>query len=214
MTSGAVTHFGIIRHAPTLWNEEKRIQGQQDSPLSDRGKSMAVTWGKQLGVFTWDRMLCSDLGRVEQTANLINQSLHLTVEKEPRLREQDWGSWTGMTLKELKARENGQVKKQEQRGWDFQPRGGESRRDVLARSMASLADAHAAWPDEKILVVCHEGIIKCLLYHLLDRQFLPEEPKIILHFHLHLLAMQDTILSLQKINSLELEPISAKGAGR
>ena len=27
------TRFGLIRHAETIWNQEKKIQGQNDSPL-------------------------------------------------------------------------------------------------------------------------------------------------------------------------------------
>lgn len=213
MNTRAVTRFGIIRHAPTLWNEQKRIQGQQDSPLSARGRAMAEKWGVQLHKFTWDRLFCSDLGRVEQTSGFVNLSLHLPVVTEPRLREQDWGTWTGMTVNELKTQDKNQVREQEQRGWDFQPPGGESRRDVLARSMAALTAAHAAWPGENILVVCHEGIIKCLLYHLLDRQFLPEEPKVILNYHLHILTTENNELSLEQMNHFALRTIPIKDTG-
>ena len=40
-----VTRFGLIRHAPTLWNAEKRIQGQGDSPLTPAGEQYAQQWG-------------------------------------------------------------------------------------------------------------------------------------------------------------------------
>ncbi|MCL7487825.1 MAG: histidine phosphatase family protein [Desulfobulbaceae bacterium] len=204
MKSQAATHFGIIRHAPTLWNEEKRIQGQHDAPLSARGRSMAREWGKQLAQLTWHRLVCSDLERARQTAELVNITLRLPWTTESRLREQDWGDWTTMTLGEIKAGHHDLLRKQERQGWDFQPPGGESRRKVLARSLAALAAAHATAPGENILIVCHEGIVKCLLYHLLDRQFLPEEPGVIAPFHLHLLAMQGNNLSLARLNRLPL----------
>mgnify|MGYP002351979739 FL=1 len=35
------TRFGVMRHAPTLWNRERRIQGQLDSPLTPEGERMA-----------------------------------------------------------------------------------------------------------------------------------------------------------------------------
>lgn len=211
MNTRAATCFGLIRHAPTLWNEQKRIQGQQDSPLSERGRAMAESWGPQLAAFAWDRLICSDLERGARTASLVNRSLHLPVIFDPGLREQDWGAWTGMTLKEINSEVNSQVSNQEQRGWDFRPPEGESRREVLARSRAVLADAHAGWPGEKILLICHEGVIKCLLYHLLGRQFMPEEPKVILNFHLHLMAMEEGMLSLRKMNALALTTVKESG---
>lgn len=207
MTYFSTTHFGIIRHAPTQWNEKKRIQGQNDSPLSDRGKSMARAWGLQLDKFKWDILLCSDLGRVQQTAELINQTLALPLELDIRLREQNWGEWTGMTLKEVKALDKISVRAEEQKGWDFRPPGGESRREVLDRCMQVMIKAPAIWQGKNILVVCHEGVIKCLVYHLLTRKFLPEEPRVINNFNLHLLKQEDCELTLEALNNLALTTI-------
>jgi len=208
------TRFGLIRHAPTLWNEEKRIQGQQDSPLSSRGKKMAAEWGKNLRPFKWDFLLCSDLPRVLQTAALINVELHLPDQRDNRLREQNWGAWTGMTMPDLMARESDLVREQEQKGWDFRPPGGESRREVLDRGIAALAAAHTNCPDQNILVVCHEGMLKCLLYHLLGREFLPSEPPLLHGYHLHMLSMEGTTLSLEELNCLPLTTIRGGGDGR
>lgn len=204
MKPDAVTRFGLIRHATTLWNEEKRIQGQQDSPLSDKGRAMATAWGKQLQDTGWQRILSSNLGRTVETAELVNRALHLPLHQDTRLREQDWGTWTGKTLADLKQNEGTALQEQVQRGWDFLPPQGESRRTVLKRSLAALNDAAARWPEEKILVICHEGVIKCLLYHLLGREFLPEEPPAVKKSHLHLLAQNGDSLYPDTINFLAL----------
>lgn len=198
------THFGLVRHAPTIWNEQKRIQGQQDSPLSTRGRSMVQTWGEKLCEYKWDRILCSDLERVQHTVELINRSLNLPVQTDTKLREQNWGSWTGMTLHDVKKRDKELLKYQVQKGWNFRPPDGESRHEVLARSMEALTCAHVSWPGESILVACHEGVIKCLLYHLLGRAFLPGEPRVIESYNLHLLTMKDSGLVLEKMNHLAL----------
>jgi probable phosphoglycerate mutase len=75
---------------------------------------------------------------------------------------------------------------------------------VLQRSLAALEAAHQRHAGERILVVCHEGVIKCLLYHLLARQFLPDEPRVLRDFHLHLLALQDRRLYVQRLNHFAL----------
>lgn len=199
-----VTRFGIIRHAPTLWNEQKRIQGQGDSPLSEKGTSMARAWGNLLAPFNWDRMICSDLGRTRQTAELVNGILHLDLQQDRRLREQHWGDWTGMTLQDVQAKYHDTVILQESLGWDFRPPKGESRQEVLGRSLEALYSAAETWPGENILVVCHEGVLKCLLYDLLDRRFLPEEPRVIQPYNLHLFEMTGNRLHLVAMNRVDL----------
>jgi len=204
MTGPQATKFGIIRHATTRWNEQKRIQGQNDSPLSPAGKEQAKSWGTELSGFPWQRILCSDLGRARETAALINGTLHLPVSFDPALREQDWGRWTGMTLAQLRKDDHGLLEQQVQSGWGFRPPSGESRHEVLARCLKYLHKTGAGYPGELILVVCHEGVIKCLLYHLLNRRFLPEEPKAIRDFHLHLLVIKEGTLYLEQKNRLAL----------
>ena len=198
------TNFGLIRHSLTVWNEEKRIQALQDSPLSATGQKMALDWGHKLQGQNWDRILASDLGRVRQTVDLVNRQLHLPVDFDPLLREQDWGEWCGLTFPELFERFSPEVRKQEAAGWDFRPPGGESRKEVLARGLEALRKGSKKWPGQNILIVCHEGIIKSLLYHLLDRKFLPDEPKILKGYQLHRLQIDKGQTVLVKMNDLLL----------
>ena len=198
------TRFGLLRHAPTRWNEEKRIQGRLDSPLTDKGLRMALQWGRQLRDQSWRRILCSDLGRARQTADCLNRTLDLELHYDNKLQEQDWGEWSGLTLDDLRREHRNALQEQEQRGWLFTPPGGESRHEVLVRAMAAFTKAHLSWPGEAILVVCHEGVIKCLLYHLTRRSFLPGEPRILNSYSLHLLEMSDEALALIEINHLAM----------
>jgi probable phosphoglycerate mutase len=202
--SSQATSFGLIRHAATLWNEKKMIQGRLDSPLSGNGRKMAAEWGRSLASFSWQRIICSDLGRTRATAELINHTLKLPVHPDRRFREQDWGEWSGRTLAEVKKHHKKQLSDLVRNGWAFRPPGGESRTEVLARSLAALHEAHTTWPGESILVVCHEGIIKCLLYHLSGRQFLPEEPRLINKgYQLHLLEHKQELI-IKELNYTSL----------
>jgi len=71
--------FGLVRHAETVWNREKRIQGQKDSPLTVEGQKFAGLWGRQLAAEPWSRILSSDTGRALETAEWINRSLRLPL---------------------------------------------------------------------------------------------------------------------------------------
>ena len=198
------TQIGLIRHSMTLWNEEKKIQGQQNSHLSSQGKEMAEAWGKSLHPFQWQRIITSDLGRARETTAIINRQLKIPYSTDPLLREQNWGNWTGLTLAGIKKQDKAHLRAAQRNGWQFQPPGGESRETVLKRGLQALKQANHTWAGQRLLIVCHEGVIKCLLYHLCDRAFLPEEPAILKKYHLHILTMNNSALTLTHLNHLPL----------
>jgi probable phosphoglycerate mutase len=193
----AITEFALLRHAETEWNRDKRIQGQVDSPLTARGRRQAESWGLALARQPWDCLVASDLGRAALTADLINQTLELPRLVEPRLREQNWGDWSGLKFAELITPE---FMVEQRRGWDFRAPGGESRREVLERGEAALHDLARQWGSGRMLVVTHGGVIRCLLYNLCRRRFLPEEPALIEPQRTHWVSCDGEALQLQKLN--------------
>jgi probable phosphoglycerate mutase len=208
----SITRFGLMRHAQTRWNVQKRIQGQNDTRLTGTGRREAQAWSMQLAAHPWQRILASDLRRVGETVDPIRRRLNIPVKTDPRLREQDWGRWAGKVIKSLRAEAPQQIRELEAQGWDFQPPGGESRRSVLARSLAALEAAALDWPGQTVLVVAHEGVLKCVLYHLHRRQFLPSEPKLIKAKHLHWVRHDGNAFKVDMINALSLKPpLKVKG---
>lgn len=200
-----ITRWGLIRHAQTVWNLERRIQGHKDAPLSSRGRRQAQNWGRGLKQFHWDRIYTSDLGRAMQTATLINKTLQVPLSPDNRLREQDWGAWTGKTEPQIQRNFPEYLKSQEQLGWEFCPPGGEDRNMVWARSQNALQEGAARWPGETILVVAHEGVLKCLLYRLSNRKFLPKDPPMLRPYHLHWLIHDGNKIKLEKVNAISLD---------
>lgn len=163
-----MTRFALIRHAETLWNRQRRIQGQGDSPLTPEGKRTAARWGRLLAALPWDRVLASDTGRALATARRIQARIGRPLDLEPRLRELDWGAWTGRTLEEVAAAEAEELARQAAAGWEFRPPGGESRRELLARVRAALAAAAHRHPGGRVLVVTHGGVLRALELSLTD----------------------------------------------
>ncbi len=199
-----VTHFGLLRHAMTEWNGERRIQGQADTALSPLGERQAGQWGPILKAYPWNRILVSDARRAVETAAIINQFLEVSMDCDPRLREQDWGEWTGKTISQLKQEAPLLLAEQEKAGWNFCPPGGEDRLTVRDRSRAAIAGASEKWGGERILVVTHEGVIKCLLYSLCGRRFLPGEPEMIRPRSLHWLTHDQHGLRIENMNAVTL----------
>ena len=200
------TRFGLIRHAQTDWNREKKIQGHSDSPLTANGKKQASSWGQRLLQFPWDRILASDTGRALATAERINAFLNIPLETDPRLREQDWGDWVSKTIPQIQTEASQVLEEQINAGWNFCPPGGESRDSVLKRSQEALMEAADRYPGDNLLVVTHEGVVKGLIYHLCGRMFLPSEPPLLKSYRLHWLVFDRQGLQIEKVNALGLDP--------
>lgn len=201
----AVTRFGLIRHAETVWNLERRVQGQMDSPLTPEGEQQAARWGRLLQSLSWSRVLASDTGRALATAGIINAHLNLPMESDPRLRELDWGRWTNLTIARIRADELDAVEAQEAAGWEFRPPGGESRRQQLERSRQALVDAAGRWPGECILVVTHEGVIKGLAQHLCGRTYTAADSVYLKPYYLHWLTAAGGQVALAGLNARALD---------
>jgi probable phosphoglycerate mutase len=199
------TVFFLMRHAPTEWNAAGRIQGQADSPLTETGRQWADGWGIQLADFALQHVVTSDTGRAVATGRHLNRHLQLPVESDARLREQDWGEWTGHRMADLRARHRIRFEREEARGWSFCPPGGETRLDVLARAREALLDTGRKWPRQRLLVITHEGVLKCLVYHLAILQNCGQPIPPMAPYSLHRLALEGDSLILEHMNALALE---------
>jgi broad specificity phosphatase PhoE len=199
-----ITRFGMIRHAQTVWNQEKRIQGQSDSPLSEQGQRQAAAWGHDLKQISWSRILASDSGRALATAERINASLKVPLAIDSRLKEQNWGQWEGKTVRQIEAEAPQLLDQQIKAGWDFCPPRGESRHRVLTRCQAALQEAAERYAGQILLVVTHEGVVKALIYHLYGRKYLAGEPVILKSYQLHWLVYRNSRLQIEKINAFKL----------
>jgi broad specificity phosphatase PhoE len=154
-----VTPLVLIRHGPTAWNAEGRMQGQSDVALSPEGRAAVAGWCLPTGVGGPDwRWVSSPLGRARETAAILAPGVEVRV--EPALAEMSWGAWEGRLLSELRAEGGEAVADAEARGLDFRPPGGESPRDVQARVAGLLENlARAGAP---VVAVAHKGVIRAI----------------------------------------------------
>ena len=65
----------VTRHSLTLWNEEKRLQGWKDSPLTKQGINDAEKLGEYIKDYQIDQIYSSPIERAYQT------SLHIFPNK-------------------------------------------------------------------------------------------------------------------------------------
>ena len=150
--------FAILRHAPTGWNAEGRLQGLADIPLSLAGEAAAKSWRLPAPADRWRRM-CSPLQRARRTAELMQPSVSVTVES--RLREMSFGVWEGKSVAQLRAEGGETFAAAERLGLDFHPPGGESPRIAMGRIAGWARDiAHSGEP---VVAIAHKAAIRALL---------------------------------------------------
>ncbi len=147
----------LIRHASTSWNEDGRIQGQTDIPLSPKGREQVATWRLPEG-FASAHCITSPLGRAWETARLLGFPEPAT---DTRLREMRWGAFEGRRLAELRAELGAWFKDAETLGLDFRSPDGESPREVADRLAGFLRNL--AQGDGERLVVAHKGVLRATL---------------------------------------------------
>jgi len=148
----------LVRHGPTVWTAEGRLQGQSDVPLSPEGEAQVARWRlppdlarlQIAGELSW---AVSPLRRAVETAHRLGAN---SLILEPRLMEAHYGEWSGLRIKDVEGLRQGM-------GWDWSPPGGESARDVLTRTRAWLDEAASGNGPETWIAVTHRGVIRVLL---------------------------------------------------
>uniref|UniRef100_A0A7C3WG98 Histidine phosphatase family protein n=1 Tax=Fundidesulfovibrio putealis TaxID=270496 RepID=A0A7C3WG98_9BACT len=193
-----MTRIALIRHGLTQWNVLRRIQGGHDSPLTPEGEAACTAWADALRPLNPTALYSSPLGRAMHTARLVGCGLGLEPQEVPGLSEQLFGDWTGRTVEELRV--SGELPAQEAYGWAFLPPGGEDRATVLLRTWAALQTLAGRHPGQCILAVTHESVIRGLLYALLGRDYLPQEPRVLSPRALHILRAEGGCLHLEAMN--------------
>jgi len=147
----------LVRHGQTEAALAGRLNGLGEVPLTAFGEMQAASLKTLLSTVSWDKVLCSPLGRVRRTAELAGFPHPEIV---PDLHEFDCGNYEGRTEKEIRAM---------QPGWDFWRdgcAGGETpatagnRVDPLVRQLRGQSGA--------VLVFSHAGTSRILTARYFD----------------------------------------------
>lgn len=88
----------LIRHGRTRWNDESRIQGREDIPLSPEGLRQSAECAQGFRGIKLSAVLTSPLSRAVETAELIAAAAGAPVIEEPDLTERDFGSVSGKVI--------------------------------------------------------------------------------------------------------------------
>lgn len=148
----------FIRHGQTYWNKNGVMHGQYDIPLNDTGIKQAQKISSELKHEHFDLCLCSPLRRAKSTALIIllhHKNTKIIYDK--RLMELSKGLLEGKHLNSEKLLKNEDYRLL--RKFNI-----ESKQEFYLRVKSFVDEVEKKYKNKKILIVCHSGTIKMLMF--------------------------------------------------
>ena len=145
-------------HSLTTDNEAGLATGWRDGQLSERGRALAAELGRRRRHGDLAAVFSSDLGRAVQTVELAFGGSDIPVRLDARLRECDYGAWSGMPVSWLERERAQRIRR------PFP--GGESYLQVVGRVAGFLEELACDWEGARVLLVGHSAT-RWALDHLL-----------------------------------------------
>lgn len=154
------TELILIRHGETDWNKDELIQGQQDIPLNDKGRSQAARLKPTVKSLNPGVIYSSDLSRALETACIGAEKEISEIHQERGLRERCFGSyethsrkfirenWDSTFFVDIYGEPNKDIKGAENI-FDFQSR--------VVKTLSNIAKKHT---NERIVIFTHGGVIR------------------------------------------------------
>jgi broad specificity phosphatase PhoE len=103
-----MTQVVLIRPGATVYDEQNRVQGILDIPLSDRGRAevaqLAASLPATLDGIALAALYCGPGESVIRTAEAVGKVLGLRPKRIDELRNLDQGLWQGLQIDEIKRR--------------------------------------------------------------------------------------------------------------
>jgi probable phosphoglycerate mutase len=158
-----LTEIFLIRHGETLWNQQGRMQGQHDSPLTALGLQQARQLARRLKGVSFAALYSSDLGRAHQTARCIADATGHEIVADSGLRERSFGIFEGLTNHEIEKRYPDLYAPFAKRDPHFAMPEGESAAQFRARCVSTLERIVQDHAGETLVAVTH-GLVLDALY--------------------------------------------------
>lgn len=165
----STTHLYLIRHGEAVSNVDHTLGGiKSDAGLTERGMLQARALGERLASekFTADVLYASDLPRAKTTAEFVSEAIGLPISFDEELQELRPGDADGLHVEEARSRYESMSRFLIEVYTPIAPNG-ESWGSFQARVSAALERIVVRHMGQKIVVVCHGGVIEVSFLHLL-----------------------------------------------
>lgn len=156
----------LTRHSQTVWNEEKRLQGRQDSPLTQKGVENALVLKNHIDDMIFDYIYASSILRAYKTASLLFDEHDII--KDERLLEMNFGVFEGLKISDIQAQSNLYYQLWNQPEQFDRIPNGESYDEVIKRAKSFLEDLKKLKENSQVFIVTHGMFFIVLLATMLE----------------------------------------------
>jgi len=150
----------LVRHGETEWSRDGRHTSVTDLALTPKGEEQAAVLHDRLSETSFDKVVCSPLGRALRTAELAGVEID---EVDPDLHEWRYGDYEGVTTPQIRETAPGWTV------WSHPSPGGESGAEVAARCDSVIARCRER--AGRTLLVGHGHSLRVLAARWLDEPF-------------------------------------------
>jgi broad specificity phosphatase PhoE len=160
----------LIRSGTTLYDEQNRVQGILNVPLSERGRAEAVRLAESLNAVLAGTPLaalyCGPGESVVRTAEIIGKAIGLRPRRIDDLRNLDQGLWQGLQFEEIRRRNARLFRQWIEDPLTICPPQGETVEDAMDRVKQTLTPLFRRHQDESFGLVVGEPLarlVSCFL---------------------------------------------------
>jgi broad specificity phosphatase PhoE len=158
-----MTTLYITRHGETEWNTEGRMQGWNDSPLTNLGINQAHWLCDRIKDIDFNAIYSSPAGRAYKTAEILKGKKDIDIIAHDALREINLSQWEGLDQKDIKEKDEKQFHNFWKAPHLYKPLSGEDFFELQHRVTAGIREIVKNHKDETILIVTHTMTLKALM---------------------------------------------------
>ena len=159
-------HVVLIRPGATLYDEQLRVQGTLDLPLSQRGRDEVQTLSQSLVPVEMAALYHGPGESLQATAEAIGQAAGLRPRCLEELCNLDQGLWQGLQLEEIKRRNLKLFRQWLEDPLTICPPQGETVEDASARVKQALKPLWKRHRDQRIGIIVGEPLAQIVLAYL------------------------------------------------
>ncbi len=157
----------LMRHGQSIWNQENRLTGSVDVPLTEAGRNQALAAACKCSGIKFDIAYASPLSRARDTAALFLEKAGQFVPliTEPLLIEKSYGILQGLNKDRVKAEYGVDAYNLMHRSYNVAPPGGESLRELGLRVQPFVRQVigEDLRLGKNVLLVAHGNVIRSLV---------------------------------------------------
>lgn len=168
MFSQQLTKIFLVRHGQSIWNKEKRVTGQGDPPLSEKGEAQSQALAAVLGSQPLTAVYASTLTRAIATAKPTASRHDLPVRTEAALKEMHLGILQGRFRDARDPEAQRLWRERALEKWNYHTPGGETYCEFSQRVTSCLREILQRERGGNILIVGHRNTNRVLLGSLMQ----------------------------------------------